>query len=240
LASAVGVSVGLYFRPHYFVQLLPPLCAAAGIGAAWGVERIGRWSPLPRTAGLLAGLVLLLAPPVYANRAALWAGSPNAVSRTIYGLNPFPESVEIAKYIRRTSSEDDFVYVVGSEPQIFFYSGRRSATRYIIFYPLTGGFPDAVERQRRAIREVVAAEPRYVVVANLRTSLMTDEQTEDYIFSATRRLLARHYELEFVALPVADDRGYELIYGSEAQRIMEVPEGEDSPVAWLAVYRRDS
>ncbi len=177
---------------------------------------------------------------MYANRGALWAGSPNAVSRRIYGLNPFPESVEIAKYIRRTSSEGDSIYVVGSEPQIFFYSKRRSATRYIIFYPLTGGFPDAKERQLEVIREVSAARPRYVVVANLHTSLMADEQTEGYIFAATRRFLERHYELEFVALPVADDRCYDLIYGSEAQQAMGGPNPEDSPEAWVAVYRRES
>jgi hypothetical protein len=59
---------------------------------------------------------------VVANWATLTAGSPNAVSRRIYGLNPFPESLEIAKYIRRTSSPDDSVYVVGSEPQILFYA----------------------------------------------------------------------------------------------------------------------
>ena len=64
----------------------------------------------------------------------------------------------IADQIRRNSRPDDRVFVVGSEPQILFLAGRRSATRYIFFYPLTGDYPDARERQQEAIDEVKAAQ----------------------------------------------------------------------------------
>ena len=62
-----------------------------------------------------------------------------------------------------TSGPEDRVYIVGSEPQIFFYAERASATRYIFFYPLTGDYPDVLERQREVAAEVALARPRYVV-----------------------------------------------------------------------------
>ncbi len=238
VASLLGVSIGLYFRPHYFIQMLPPLAAAAGVAAGAVVGALPAQRALVRGAVVAAAIGVLGAPAVVANWATLTAGSPNAVSRRIYGLNPFPESLEIAKYIRRTSSPDDSIYVMGSEPQIFFYAERRSATRYIFFYPLMGAFPDAGQRQRELIREVQAANPRYVVVANLSTSLMANSNTDPYVFDETRRWLARHYRLEFVAIPQAGKREFDFIYGSGARAAMGDSDARAAPRAWVAVFRR--
>ena len=57
-------------------------------------------------------------------------------ARTTYSLNPFPESLEIAKIIKASTSSRDRIAVLGSEPQIFFYSNRRSATGHIYTYAL--------------------------------------------------------------------------------------------------------
>ena len=54
----------------------------------------------------------------------------------INGTNPFPESVKIGDYIREHSNPDDKIAVLGSEPQIYFYSKRLSATGYIYTYGL--------------------------------------------------------------------------------------------------------
>jgi 4-amino-4-deoxy-L-arabinose transferase-like glycosyltransferase len=241
LASLVGVSIGLHFRPHYFIQLLPALAALCGV-AAGGAARwlLARPGPGPAWAGLAALVLLVLAPPVAANWGTLRAGSPEAISRKIYGLNPFPESLEIANYIRSTSDADDSVYVVGSEPQILFYAERRSATRYIIFYPLTARFPDAAERQREVMREVAEAEPRYVVMANLRTSLLITPETERFVFEETARWLSRLYRLEFVALPGGEGRDFEFVYGSEAKRLVANAREKGERRPWIAVYRRTS
>lgn len=48
--------------------------------------------------------------------------APEQASRMTYGLNPFPESLEIASFIMDNSNENDRIAVLGSEPQIYFYS----------------------------------------------------------------------------------------------------------------------
>jgi regulator of protease activity HflC (stomatin/prohibitin superfamily) len=118
--------------------------------------------------------------------------------------------------IARTSEPGDSVYVVGSEPQIFFHAARRSATRCIFFYPLTGGYPDALERQRHAIAEVEASRPRYVVWANVPTSLLSSDRTEQHVFEASDAMLRRDYRLEFVVRPDEGLESYDLVYGSDA------------------------
>lgn len=83
-----------------------------------------------------------------------------AIARAIYGRNPFQESVEVARYIRERTRPDERVAVTGSERQIYFYSGRRSATGYIYTYPLMELQPYATATQRQMIHEVEAVDPR--------------------------------------------------------------------------------
>jgi 4-amino-4-deoxy-L-arabinose transferase-like glycosyltransferase len=241
LASTVGVCIGLRFREHYFIQVLPALAALGGV-AAGGAARVllARTGRAPAWVGLSALVLVTAAPPVYANWGTLRAGSPNAISRKIYGLNPFPESLEIARYIRSTSDEGDSVYVVGSEPQIFFYARRRSATRYIFFYPLTGAYPDAAARQREVMREVIAARPRYVVRTNIPASLLITRNSERYVFEETLRWLSREYRLEFVALVAGEQPEFDFVYGAEAKRVTAEGAEEQQPLLWIAVYRRVS
>jgi 4-amino-4-deoxy-L-arabinose transferase-like glycosyltransferase len=239
VASAAGVSVGLYFRPHYFIQALPALAALCGVvlGGA-GAWLLARRRIALAALGLSALTALAAAPPILANASIRGAGTPDEISRKIYGLNPFPESLEIGKYIRRTSGPEDRVYIVGSEPQILFYAARPSATRYIFFYPLTGDYPDVLERQRGVVAEVEAARPLYVVWSNIRTSLLVNENTEPFVLAHAKTMLDRDYRLEFVAHSVSDGEPFDFVYGVEARRLMRRARERADAAPWIALYRR--
>jgi hypothetical protein len=239
LASLAGAAIGLNFRPHYFLQTLPALAALAGIGAAALVERL---SPSRRVArgvvlmGLATTIALL---PVAVHRKLLFADSPETLSHRIYGWNPFPEALAIANHIRGTSRPDESVFIVGSEPQILFHARRRSASRYIFFYPLTGDYPDARERQQEVIDEVRAARPRYVVWVDVVTSLLRTPKSESLVFDATSELIANEYELELVARPDASRTRYEIVHGSEARRWRRAARAlPEEALPSVAVYRR--
>jgi hypothetical protein len=239
LAGFVGVSFGFYFRPHYFLQQLPSLCALAGIsaGCAIGWVRTRRSKPLGWTV-VASMCALLVAPVVYANRGVLLADEVAARSRKIYGNNPFPESLEIARYIERTSRPDETIYILGSEPQIFFYAHRRSATRYIFFYPLMADVPDALERQRTASREAEASEPRYVIWMNIAPSLLLHPDVNRHVFEAGSRMTSSDYSLEFAAFPRGHDEPYRFVYGPRAKRELEWARESGKDPSWIAVYRR--
>jgi len=239
LASFVGVSFGFYFRPHYFLQQLPSLCALVGVAAGGAVS----WAVSHRHEALGWVLValscgLIVAPVVYGNRSALFADDVFARSRDIYGNNPFPESLEIARYIERTSRPDESIYIVGSEPQIFFYSRRRSATRYIFFYPMTSGSPEAAERQRATSREVATRRPRYLIWMNIAPSLLLIPDTDRHVFEAASRLTEEGYELEFAAFPRGASDPYQFVYGSRAVRELARVRSAGNDPSWIAVYRR--
>lgn len=238
VASLAGVAVGLQFRPHYFVQALPALAAAAGLGLAAVVRVAGSSGGY---GGVIVAAVLavsVVGAPALANRNALMAGDPAAAAREIWGLNPFPEAQTIARHIQRTSDPEETIFVVGSEPQIPFYAERRSATRYIFFYPLTGGYPSARERQREVWEEVVRARPLYVVWVHVQASRLISERTDPWIFEATQGMLARDYEIESVAHPDARGEDYVFAHGSAAKRWFQEEGARLEHLPWVAVYRR--
>jgi hypothetical protein len=221
------------------LQAVPALSALAGIGAAGLVERFAARRPAARgvAVGALAAGVALL--PLAAHRGILLAGSPTAISRQIYGMNPFPESLAIAEHIQRNSGPEDRVFIVGSEPQILFYANRRSATRYLYFYPLTGDFPDARARQQMVIEEVQATRPLYVVWAEVATSLLRTSSTEPLVFDATTELLARDYQIELVAHQDARRAAYVIDHDEAARRyVLEARAMQRAAPPWIAVYRR--
>ena len=55
------------------------------------------------------------------------------------------EALEIADYIRARTSPSDRIGVLGSEPEIYFYANRISATGYVYVYGL-------MEQQRYSVR----------------------------------------------------------------------------------------
>lgn len=183
LFSFLAVCPGLFFRPHYFILLLP----AAALLAGFAIETAGTFvagdqRPLRHLGITLALLALCLGGALYQQRQFLFQFSPAQASRDTYWPNPFNESLEIARYIRSNSKPSDTIAVIGSEPQIFFYAGRRSATGYIYMYPLMEGHAFALEMQRRLIDEVEKAEPEYLVFVRIPLSWLQTPTSKTLIY----------------------------------------------------------
>jgi hypothetical protein len=108
-------------------------------------------------------LSIVLSIPLFDSAEFLFHASPTQASIMRYGNNPFPEAVEIAKYIKSHTSPSDRIAVIGSEPEIYFYSGRKSATGYIYMYELTEKQAFARKMQAEMFKQVEEARPKYVV-----------------------------------------------------------------------------
>jgi hypothetical protein len=164
VTSFIAMCPGLYFRPHYFVLLLPSVALLAGAVTAT-IETFARSWSRPAVALVIAALPSLYVLGHYAvsERAYLFTLTPEQVSRLVYRWNPFVEAREIGWYIRAHSEPGDRVAVLGNEPEILFYARRRPATGYIYTYALVEPQPFASRMQREMIREVEAARPAFVV-----------------------------------------------------------------------------
>jgi hypothetical protein len=194
--SFLAVCPGLYFREHYFILILPAIAISAGLGVSSvrrqlvSGSRSSAWSLVP--VGMLA---VACGFAVVQQRAVFFQAGPRDVSRMMYGTNPFPEAVEVAEYIKAHSAKDDRIAVLGSEPEIYFYADRYSATRHIYTYGLLEEQPYALRMQREMIDDIETARPRFLVFVRIPTSWLVRPQSERLIFDWFERHRREHYEL---------------------------------------------
>lgn len=229
-ASCVGTAVGLHFRPQYCLLMLPALTVLTVIGLQTLVRYVVARPAVLRQAVAIVVVVAAVGQPLYASRAALFELGPAAVSRLVYGSNPFPESVHVARYLREHTAPGDRIAVVGSEPQIYFYAGRRSATGYIYTYPLMELQPYAAAMQQQMIREIESADPRYLVFVRASSSWLVQENSDRTIFGWFEQ-----YQRSFKRVGVVDiGSRRETIYRWDGDAIGYAPRSD----MWMMVFER--
>ena len=191
LAGMAGTFPGLYFRGHYFLMAMPGL---ALLNAAFFLALADKLKQFPhvRMLKLLPVFLFLgVAGDFVMRNAATWfIQTPDEVCRKLYGLSPFPESPEIARYIEERTRPDDTIAVLGSEPQIFFLAHRRSASGYIYFYSLTEPQPMSRAMRDEFFHEVESAKPKYVVYDHTFFSwcqVFVPDETDDILAGLNQR-----------------------------------------------------
>lgn len=200
LLSFAAVLPGFYFRQHYFVVALPALAMLFAVSLDViaqrlnGVMRLSFWQFVP-----LAILVFVGLRAFSANKAYYRQMKPDEVARRIYGGNPFTESPVIGDYIRQNSAPTDKIAVLGSEPQLFLYADRRSASRHIYTYGMMEQQPFNVKMQDEMISEIEAAKPKFVVFCRVPTSWLARKESPMKIFTWSDQYLQKNYELVGVA-----------------------------------------
>jgi hypothetical protein len=125
-----------------------------------------------------------------------WFGrAPREVGRMTYGTTLFNESPVVGDFIKTQFPENARVAVIGSEPQVYFYSHRRSATGYIYTYGLMGNHPFARPMQEEMIAEIEAARPECVVYVEDKYSWAKTPGTDERIFDWWKSYWEKHYDL---------------------------------------------
>jgi hypothetical protein len=150
----------------------------------------------------------------------------------LYGVSPFPEAMRVADYIRANSQPTDRIAVLGSEPEIYFYSHRHSATGYIYTYGLMETQPFALQMQNEMINEIETAQPEYIVREVAEEAWLRTPDSPARIFDWWASYCPQHYQLVGLAETISDDRT-EYRWGAAAAQAY-LPTSE----YMLSVYRR--
>ena len=198
-ASLLALSPGFYFREHYFILVIPAVALFAGV-ACVSIQRIAE-RIVPVSASRAIALILfggVAAAYAIREQEYLVFLPTRDLSRVIYGTNPFVEAVDIARYIQEHTKPTDRIAVLGSEPQVYFYADRKSATGYIYTYPLMEEQRYAERMQDEMIREIEAAHPAYIVFVRINTSWLVRDPNER-ILTWADRYLRQCYDVSGVA-----------------------------------------
>jgi hypothetical protein len=200
VAGVMALCAGMYFRHHYFILLLPVVALLNGVVVSWAVHIIRRKK---RSAELLLAFcgLFLFGLSVFVGFAVngedWFSAKSEAVSKHVYGTSVFCETRSIARQLESISSADDRLVVLGSEPEIYFYSRRRSGSGYIYMYPLMESHPYASKMQDEMIHEIENSQPRFVIYS---TDLLSwfhikRGQSSSRILSWWEEYWSKHYDL---------------------------------------------
>ncbi len=166
--SFAAVVTGGRFFPRYYFQILPPLAVAAGIGCTALARR-------PVFATLL--VIALAVPAVRFGHVNLWLATGRRFVWRDIAMDADSRRAGIA--IARWSGPGDKIFVWGFRPEIYFYSRRNGASRFLESQPLTGVLadrhlqrsdaflPEGAARHRRELAEGLRARPPVVIIDGL-------------------------------------------------------------------------
>lgn len=230
LCSLAAVYPG--WRGHYFIQLFPALgllagAAFHGVWSAWE-----RWNiPNPQTL-LIPLFLVILVTPLFQWRSIYFTLTPAAATRAVYPGSPFPETVEIGRYFAAHCPPDGRIAVLGSEPEIYFYSGRRAATGYISAFPLMEPQPYALAMQKEMISEIESAAPDYVAFVHVPVSWLQYSDSNPFVFFWFQQYQRSHLKLVgLVEMPPAGPPTYHWFDG-------DVTNVQTTAELWISIFKK--
>ncbi len=229
--STLALCPGFYFRRHYFILVLPAVSLLVGVAISKVSDFLrDHLSVLSFITFFLLGAALGL--PILWESSFFFRASPDDACRMIYQVNPFPESIRVAEYVRQHTNPNDTIAVLGSEPQIYFYAKRHSATGYIYTYGLMEPQKYAHQMQQEMIREIELARPKYLVSVVVTYSWSRLPASEPLIFTWANEYTAQNYAVAGFVNLVAPDRT-DYYFG-------ELPQSVPQLGAYILIYERKS
>lgn len=211
--SLVAVCLGFYMRPHYFLVLLPAVAMLAGLGISAVHEYLQERGASPAMTMIpIAFFVVSYLAALHGQRRYLFQMDPLNVHRQMHAAHGFAEAHVVADYIHNHTTDQDRIAVLGSEPEIYFYSARHSATGYIYVYSLLEKQKFALRMQREMIREIEESHPKIIVYADNQLSWGWEKGLDSpdprmYIFNWMRDYLDARYDL-MAEVPIDKATGF--------------------------------
>lgn len=147
---------------HYYLLLSPFLIL---ISAGTIAEVMDRLKAVDETGKnivltLLVSLVLMVFLVSIGEQFFL---KPLELSKWVYKNSNLPEALLMAEKVKQNSKVGDRIFVAGSEPQIYYFSERRSVSRFNMTWPFSINTPWAQEYQEQAIAELEKNKPTAIV-----------------------------------------------------------------------------
>ncbi|HEX4991435.1 MAG TPA: glycosyltransferase family 39 protein, partial [Candidatus Binatia bacterium] len=128
ILSYLGIFIGWRFPGHYHLAVLPPLSILAGHAFSRFVAEQRR-CPQPRWRWIRAGIIGAAALPAIGFLTVAFA-------TRVKELDFLP----IVQHIVKETTPNDRIFVWGSSPQLYSFSGRRMATRFVSCTHLVGAY----------------------------------------------------------------------------------------------------
>jgi hypothetical protein len=180
---------------HYYLLLAPFIilisAAATASLLAWAQIREPIWEKVA-----LAGLIIFISLVAGCSSGEQFILQPNELSAWIYGTDePFIESRLLAEQIRARTGSSDRIFIIGSEPQLYYFSQRLAVSKFDITYPLMIDTPWRVQFQEQAIAALQKTKPAAIVLSRYADSGAGDSDSSSLYLDYLSTELQNNYHL---------------------------------------------
>ncbi len=196
--SFLTIVPGYFFYGHYWIQTIPGLSLISGLTYYCIItvfESKIKLGKLSLKYIYLTIFAILTFNHINALKSYYFHPNYELILRQVYGNNPFPEAMEIGNFINANSKPEDNIVLIGSEPEIYFYTKKKSPSRHAYFTSVVNNVPQHKVWQREFVRDTEKAKPRYVVFFNHQLSLLVQPNTDKYVFEWANKYIAENYKV---------------------------------------------
>lgn len=198
----ITIVPGYYFYGHYWIQVIPGLAFISGLTYHLITNTLSQTFKLKSPAipyAYLALFAILVFNHLSSQKSYYYHPNYDRILKSVYGNNPFPESMEIAKFLNTKMKAGDQVAIVGSEPQIYIYTNSKAPTRHIFFSTIVANLPQHKDWQKEFVKDIETAKPKYFVFFNVPISLLVQPNTDQYVFNWSNKYVTENYKVIGVA-----------------------------------------
>lgn len=174
IGSMIAIAMGRYFYGHYFIVILPFMGITIGLFANISFKKI-KLHVIQICLFSIYIISLFLYSPYFR------LSNANLIEHINGTSNPFYQSVAVGEFLKKRAQPQSTAYILGSEAQILFYSGLKSASSIFYFYPLMQ--PSLIQKiiRQKTLADIRRNSPSYVIQVNSLNSTLLTDYTDPFI-----------------------------------------------------------
>jgi hypothetical protein len=233
LALAFGSTApGLRFYGHYFIQFMPALAILIA-AFVYSIGEIATEKMSFKIGGTVAFILFLLVSAFTIKKQSDYYFSKDYLLtlRQVYGDNPFIEAKTVADKIKSLGKQGDQLMVLGSEPELYFYTQMHCPTRHSFLSFTSPMLDKAKEWREEVIKDVETAKPAFMVLVNHPFAWSYGPDSDQQLFKWGYSYATQNYDLVGFADIIPNARP---AFVWDAAAISYKPKGQK----YLVVFKR--
>jgi 4-amino-4-deoxy-L-arabinose transferase-like glycosyltransferase len=173
--SFLGVCFPARFFPHYYIQILPSFSIATGYVLVNIFFKRFQFQTI-RGMFILVCVISSFLYSLFVSYRFYFVYKPEEISVKKYQWEPFVETRDLGYYIRYHSHKDDYIYVWADEPEIYYYSDRRSPSKYLNNCQFTYFKFFSLYTEKDLVKDLKQKIPVYIIIDSKYLSVLSGLQ----------------------------------------------------------------
>ncbi|MCS7092571.1 MAG: hypothetical protein NZM26_04435, partial [Patescibacteria group bacterium] len=177
---------------HYFIIIIPIISLITTgliLEVVKKIEEIDKFGKLFANVFVVFSILLTCLPGI----SFLYLNATNDINYFHYRNKIFSQSPIVAKEIEKITSKEDYVFVTGMQPEINYYSRRKSPSRFFYDFPYVLEHPLRLDYEIQTIKALEKNKPKIIVHAGYSANIKKEEHVSKILISYIENEIANNY-----------------------------------------------